>query len=82
MRINSGMPNAKIQMPSAAAIQAACVLGTKLEGEAAANVGGGWPKMPFPGTGALSDAGLSPELFPDNLRLLPQYELGADDDAN
>ena len=82
LRINSGMPNEKIQMPSVAAIQAACVLGTKLEEEATANVGGGWPKMPFPGTGALSDAGLSPELFPDNLRLLPQYQLGADDDAN
>ena len=66
-RIGSGHDDIAIEMPSDEAIAAACVLATA-EGLTAAEHGGeGQPKMPFPAWA--QEAG-----FPDNLRLLPQYE--------
>ena len=66
-RIGSGHDDTAIEMPSDEAIAAACVLASA-EGLTAAEHGGeGQPKMPFP-------AWAQEAAFPDNLRLLPQYE--------
>ena len=66
-RIGYGHDDTAIEMPSDEAVAAACVLATDEGLTAAEHVGEGQPKMPFPAWAR--EAG-----FPDNLRLLPQYE--------
>ena len=66
-RIAAGHDDAAIVMPSDAAIAAACVSATPEGSAAAANGGEGQPKMPFP-------AWAQGSAFPDNLRLLPEYQ--------
>ena len=62
-------------MPSAEAVQAACLLGTEHGGkEVSENRGGGWPKMPFPGTVELAEAKATPGLLPESIGLLEQYQ--------
>lgn len=75
-RIRPGHDDAAIRLPSDTAIAAACLLGTEAGDQAAANGGNGWPKMPFGGTKTLAGSGEEAALFPDNLRLLPQYHFG------
>ena len=63
-----GIVNDQIGGPTpAAAIAAACVVATPEGLAAAANGGEGRPKMPFP-------AWAQGSAFPDNLRLLPEYQ--------
>ncbi len=66
-RIAAGHDDAAIVMPKDAAIAAACVVATPEGFAAAANGGEGRPKMPFP-------AWAQGPAFPDNLRLLPEYQ--------
>ena len=72
VRLASGNGDECIELPAAAAIEAACVLGTPAGRAAAAHGGIGEPKMPFrkaaPGPG-----------FPDNLRLRPGYRFSQPD---
>ena len=65
----------EIKMPSVEAVQAACLLGTEHGGkEVSENRGGGWPKMPFPGTVELAEAKATPWLLPESIGLLEQYQ--------
>ena len=77
-RLREGHDDDALEMPSAAAIAAACLLGTHGGRAAAVHGGEGLPKMPFTKIAWEGERSADAPTFPENLRLRPGYRFSQD----